>query len=234
MIFYPLFSPHLSSSHSCVYVNELLVCPSFFFSFLTLFTPSKHFLFLLCSCLSQPSFTFPHPFSYFLSPSLHPSINRLIHPSFSLSPLHRPTLTTDTPLSPIFLISSLLPPQKWEPTLSSSLLFSHSALTPTPYWPHTHPHFWLWASDTHLLAPPFNKSLKDPQMCAPLISISKKNHLPPPINNLYTHTHLSASQLFFFFSWDKTKKTCWPQQIWLISSFKGERWTVEATEDSPS
>lgn len=134
--------------------------PSILPSFSTPFPPYcyKHFLFFLCSSITAWFYFLSSPLV--LLPFLHPVISPSISP-------HWP----ETLLYLLFLLIGFPLPF---PSFSSIFLQN-----PNPLLNHTHIH----TPDCGPLTPPatFDKSLKDPQMCAPLISISKKEttSLPP-------------------------------------------------------
>lgn len=150
-----------------------------------------------------------------------------IHPSIILwGPNHCPTQTGRH-----FFPYKLFPTTKNE-KLSLSLSILYHTNPPLTASTHISTHFWLWASDTHLFVS-LHKSLKDPQMCAPLISISKKNHLPPSIIHLSVHPLLQThyyTQLINdkpFFKETKKKKKL-PMKN--IRSLKGEYRNVADTD----
>lgn len=157
---------------------------------------------------------------YFLS-FRHQCVHSSIHHSMRTKPLSNTDRQTPS-LS--YFPYKLFPTTKNE-KLSLSLSILYHTNPPLTASTHISTHFWLWASDTHLFVS-LHKSLKDPQMCAPLISISKKNHLPPSIIHLSVHpllqthyyTQLINDKPFF----KETKKN--------IRSLKGEYRNVADTD----
>lgn len=120
--------------------------------------------------LSQPGFT-----------SLSASSNLFVHLStltrnLSLPPFSPYRLPSPSPQMRIYPL----------PFPSFSSIFLQN---PNPLLNHTHIH----TPDCGPLTPPatFDKSLKDPQMCAPLISISKKK-TPPSLRHSSNHACTSS------------------------------------------
>lgn len=184
MIFCPLSRPTFPPSSFClcktVPIYLSVVHPSFLLSISLLILS----LFYCCCTYwaSSPSLLMSIAASFYFLSFRHQCVHSSIHHSMRTKPLSNTDRQTPS-LS--YFPYKLFPTTKNE-KLSLSLSILYHTNPPLTASTHISTHFWLWASDTHLFVS-LHKSLKDPQMCAPLISISKKNHLPPSIIHLSVH-----------------------------------------------
>lgn len=186
----PLFPlpPPAYAKQSPIYLS--VVHPSFLLSISLLILS----LFYCCCTYwaSSPSLLMSIAASFYFLSFRHQCVHSSIHHSMRTKPLSNTDRQTPS-LS--YFPYKLFPTTKNE-KLSLSLSILYHTNPPLTASTHISTHFWLWASDTHLFVS-LHKSLKDPQMCAPLISISKKNHLPPSIIHLSVHPLLQTHCRYF-------------------------------------